>query len=465
MISVKCKECKKELSVLNPRCPNCGHKTKRNILFIICGISILSLLLIFLILTILTNNKDYYSQRQINKIKLNNDTKELLANNGLSEELVTSYVKDYMKQYNNAFKNETTIETTDKGKQFTNYFNNDFNAKYQDEFTDVVLEFARLDYVNAEYIVKKLEIEMTFDTNDKPKLIINEKYYEYKDTMKKEIDYLLKKYFSTNDKDESPSNIEQHTLTSKEKYEKAMSLLGNDEKSAIELLREIPNYQDAKTYIDNYDLRHRFDGTYYMFSGDVDTAIEKDPSRRLVINGLKNKAVITAYSYNLYDLHLNGYIYYAGRYRTREEKLICNNDFSICKQIVLTTVDKDGYYEHTFNEKSDNIYIIKTFKFDENVITVDSHYVKKLYSFDEDDTTTYKKISNDTELPPESQDTKEPEEPKIGMTKSEVESSTWGRPKKINKDTYYWGTREQWVYDNGYIYFEDGIVTSISERQ
>ena len=54
--------------------------------------------------------------------------------------------------------------------------------------------------------------------------------------------------------------------------------------------------------------------------------------------------------------------------------------------------------------------------------------------------------------------------PSIGMTASEVEESTWGSPKKINKDTYSWGTTEQWVYDRGYIYFKNGKVTSISER-
>lgn len=56
-------------------------------------------------------------------------------------------------------------------------------------------------------------------------------------------------------------------------------------------------------------------------------------------------------------------------------------------------------------------------------------------------------------------------EPTIGMSKLEVEKSTWGKPDKINKDTYSWGTTEQWVYNkHGYIYFENGIVTSISER-
>lgn len=55
--------------------------------------------------------------------------------------------------------------------------------------------------------------------------------------------------------------------------------------------------------------------------------------------------------------------------------------------------------------------------------------------------------------------------PQIGMTSSEVKSTNWGNPDKINKDTYSWGTTEQWVYNNkGYIYFRNGIVTSISER-
>lgn len=54
--------------------------------------------------------------------------------------------------------------------------------------------------------------------------------------------------------------------------------------------------------------------------------------------------------------------------------------------------------------------------------------------------------------------------PKIGMTEEEVLNSSWGKPNKINKDTYSWGTNEQWCYpDYKYVYFENGIVTSISE--
>ena len=120
----------------------------------------------------------------------------MLEDNGVSEELITNYIQDYMEQYNNAFKNETTIETTTKGKKFTNYFKNNFNAKYKNEFTDVILEFAKLDYINAKYIIKELEIEIKLFSEEEPKVIINEKYFEYKDAIKKEIDYLLEKYFN-----------------------------------------------------------------------------------------------------------------------------------------------------------------------------------------------------------------------------------------------------------------------------
>lgn len=52
--------------------------------------------------------------------------------------------------------------------------------------------------------------------------------------------------------------------------------------------------------------------------------------------------------------------------------------------------------------------------------------------------------------------------PKIGMTQEEVLASSWGKPKDINKTTTAYGTSEQWVYSNyNYLYFDDGILTSI----
>lgn len=58
----------------------------------------------------------------------------------------------------------------------------------------------------------------------------------------------------------------------------------------------------------------------------------------------------------------------------------------------------------------------------------------------------------------------EQKKPAIGMTAAEIEQSTWGKPDKVNKTTYAWGTTEQWCYSNSkYIYFENGVVTAISE--
>lgn len=49
----------------------------------------------------------------------------------------------------------------------------------------------------------------------------------------------------------------------------------------------------------------------------------------------------------------------------------------------------------------------------------------------------------------------------IGMSQEEVIASSWGKPRKINRTTRATSTREQWVYDGGYLYFQDGVLTTI----
>ncbi len=56
-------------------------------------------------------------------------------------------------------------------------------------------------------------------------------------------------------------------------------------------------------------------------------------------------------------------------------------------------------------------------------------------------------------------------EPRIGMNEEEVKKSTWGKPKSINSTVTSSGTHEQWVYNNRYIYFENGKVTAIQESK
>lgn len=50
---------------------------------------------------------------------------------------------------------------------------------------------------------------------------------------------------------------------------------------------------------------------------------------------------------------------------------------------------------------------------------------------------------------------------RIGMSQQDVLDSSWGLPQKVNRTTTARGVREQWVYDGGYLYFEDGILTTV----
>ena len=264
--------------------------------------------------------------------------------------------------------------------------------------------------------------------------------------------------------DDSDEEIEKE-LTPEEKYEKAMSLLETDEEEAINILKEIPDYQDSQSYIDNYNFKHRFDGTYFMFSGDVDTAIEKNPSSRVIINGLSEESTIIAYMYSLHDTYIQGNKYFAGRYNDHEEKWKCNSTLDVCKNIRLTSVDENGYYAQTFDENADNIYRISTITISDNLITKSTHYVTKIYGSEEDYNVTFKKLNDSVELPEERQPSEiNPKNPAIGMTPEEVRASSWGYPDSITERTYSWGTRELWSYgDKGNIHFENGKVISITE--
>lgn len=52
----------------------------------------------------------------------------------------------------------------------------------------------------------------------------------------------------------------------------------------------------------------------------------------------------------------------------------------------------------------------------------------------------------------------------IGMTMEEViQLKDWGRPMSINKTTTASGINEQWVYGSRYLYFDNGVLTTIQE--
>lgn len=57
-------------------------------------------------------------------------------------------------------------------------------------------------------------------------------------------------------------------------------------------------------------------------------------------------------------------------------------------------------------------------------------------------------------------------QPEIGMTKEDVLEGAWGSPDRKNITENASGVHEQWVYKHGkYIYFDNGIVTSIQKSE
>ncbi len=52
----------------------------------------------------------------------------------------------------------------------------------------------------------------------------------------------------------------------------------------------------------------------------------------------------------------------------------------------------------------------------------------------------------------------------IGMKKDQV-IAAWGRPERINATTYSWGTHEQWVYGQSYVYFRNDTMESLQQSR
>ena len=115
------------------------------------------------------------------------------------------------------------------------------------------------------------------------------------------------------------------------------------------------------------------------------------------------------------------------------------------------TIRKNGnIINSTYNLDNNKIHL----KLSSNVYTLDSDNV--LYSMKGTNTQrAHSKGKIKLPSPPLAQ-------PQIGMTKKEIEESTWGKPKSINTTITKYGTSEQWVYSGSkYIYIENGIVTVI----
>lgn len=117
--------------------------------------------------------------------------------------------------------------------------------------------------------------------------------------------------------------------------------------------------------------------------------------------------------------------------------------------------DVNTFYFST--DEAGGITVVNQYSQPRYNVSIDEKGILTITSIVNTKAETYKKISDSTEVPLEKV------EPTIGMTADEVYNSTWGAPQKINRTDTLSGEREQWVYENGYIYLENGYVTSIQE--
>lgn len=221
----------------------------------------------------------------------------------------------------------------------------------------------------------------------------------------KDFDNSILYFEKTNNYNDSQEQIKET------KYQQALYNynIGDFEKSK-EIFKTIQEYKDALAYLNNNEIMINIQGIWQQ---------KKDLSNWIY--------EITGWQLNVYSNMSSGKYIIENEYFNRlpGNMTIQINNKEIC--IIL-----DGKKSIRFLNYDKN----------KNVITDD------LGTFVKQPTYKIKKIK----------------EPAIGMTKSEVENSTWGKPKDINKTTTQYGISEQWCYSGyKYIYFDDGIVTSIQE--
>lgn len=200
-------------------------------------------------------------------------------------------------------------------------------------------------------------------------------------------------------------------------YKTAIENLNSNNLSyARELFTYLGDYQDANEYVGLIDFTTNIYGDYYFVR-----AVDSKYTFHITENSVKVENPSISYS-DIYD----------------------SLSFSKDDEYGYKLVAKNGYGTYIFVKKDGIVYYR----------SVGDTYTNSDY-FDE---TEYSRLY----LQPD--DYVEPQEPEIGMTAEEVKYSTWGKPTKINKTTTKYGVHEQWVYSSGkYIYFDDGVVTSIQE--
>lgn len=191
-------------------------------------------------------------------------------------------------------------------------------------------------------------------------------------------------------------------------YPKAIKEAGNGNLAvAIQLLQRAPDFRDSSELLDLYKKMEPYQGTWQVVSEDK----SKDYLRRVIFKG--------PWIGLDYGTHTSVSAFYA-RF----------NGDQLCTDL------GDSF---TFNGN-------------------------KLIHKNSDKTYVYEKISSENSFPednpPPVEEPPKPKLPQIGMTYQEVKDCL-GEPNDINTTITKYGTRQQWVYYSIYVYFQNGVVTSI----
>ena len=205
---------------------------------------------------------------------------------------------------------------------------------------------------------------------------------------------------------------------------------------------KLGDFENASEYVSEIDTALKWQGSWVGFGG------YKNRNLYQVAINYFNKKVYTCYISSPWTTEPQ---YYNPEYGTAKFEFIDDSSINVAKESGYPIWSK----------------AIISLENDKIIYSYESFNPEKIELSRETDEMNFVETANKLleEHPNKSASKNKKEKPKIGMSASEVRQSTWGYPDKINKDTYSWGTTEQWVYKNkGYIYFRNGVVTSISER-
>lgn len=397
-------------------CKNChNEKQKPRNKKIIVALIIISIVIILAIFPIIINN-----------IKLSN----------LKNELQLNIEKNTIHKYE--YCNNITLE---------GYYNDIVSITMHENFDDlnyeekekVILEInSNINNEFKNYITKRSELEKSIEINNmscKIDIYINDDCYKF-NTNTKTITKNDKEYnLLINLKEQINNKIQDigyktylDNITDTDSLKNIISL-----ENITECKKEIIYLSASKLYKDGY-----FEDAVNQFNKIDGDYKEKN-------NYLKNCEILNSIQ---------------GTFRASYIKLIVINKWNITFGIDPKYNTNNALNEYSFTYKIENNELVLTRK---RTIREIGNGICERYKIDINNKTitgneyeTYYYESNNLYFP------EKLKEPKIGMTKTEVENSTWGKPNKINKTTTAYGTREQWLYGNGrYLYFENGKLTSI----